>query len=406
MKPSQFVLQDKYLSVIVDGKPFSLNASHPTFSAMKRAIERKQWNRLPKLVTLAERLMATKGGAVTIKNGNVYYHGRVIHSTLTTRIIQMVKEGKKVAPMLKFMDNLYQNPSQDCINELYEFLRHNKLPITDDGCFMAYKIVDKNYKDCHSHSVDNQVGAVPIMPRKNVDGDRRTLCSNGYHFCSLAYLSSSFPGAFIMGIKINPKDVVSIPEMVEGKGRTWRYEVVMELADRDPVSVTKDAPIYLTSVLPVEADRKKLLAKVLAHPIIKRAIAKRKLKVANLRKGTLGRLTKLYAKLPLLNAPLPSKLEQNPIQVARVQAGLSIGDVAKELGVPSKLVYDAERFSKVGQAKADKFIEAIQKALERRNRIGAAAIKALILGTEPTVREFEQPSVVGSHDESEDEGSY
>lgn len=361
----KYTLQDKSLVIVVGGKPFSLNASHPTFAAMKRAIERKQWDRVPKLVSLAEKIMSAGNGSVTVKGGNVYYHGRVVNTSLTRRIIQMVKEGKKVGSMLKFMDNLYQNPSQVTVNELYDFLGRYKLPITDDGCFMAYKIVNANYKDCYTGRFDNSVGQVLIMPRKDVNGDRRTLCANGFHFCSLAYLSG-FDGSFIMGIKINPKDVVSIPEMDAGKGRTWRYEVVLELADRNALSVSQDSPVFLTSVLPVERDRRRLLARVLAHPTIKRAIKRRKLKMANLRKGTLGRLTKLYASLPVVEPPVPSKLDENPIKAARLQAGLTTTEVAEEMDIAPKVVLDAERFSKVGQTKADAFIRAILTVQARK----------------------------------------
>jgi hypothetical protein len=370
-EPIPNTMQDTYISVVVDGKPFSLNASNPTFAAMKRAIEGEKWERIPKLVSLAEKIASSRNGSVTVKNGNVYYHGRAIDTSLGLRIAQMVKEGKRVGYMLKFMDNLYQNPSQATINELHEFLNINKLPITDDGCFMAYKIVDANYRDCHTHTFDNHVGQVLVMPRKDVDGDRRLECSNGFHFCSLAYLSG-FPGSYIMGIKINPKDVVSIPEMMQGKGRTWRYEVMLELADRNALTVAQDAPVYLTSVLPVERDRKKLLVKVLAHPTIIRAIKKRKLKIKNLRKGTLGRLTKLYASLPSLEPPPPSKLDENPIKAARLQAGLTTSEVAEEMDIDAKTVIDAERFSRVGQTKADQFIQAIL-AIQARKRSAVVA---------------------------------
>lgn len=363
-----YVVQDKYLSVVVKGKPFSLNASHPTFSAMKRAIERKEWDRVPKLVSLAERIASARNGSVTVKNGNVYYHGRAIDTSLTRRIVQMVKERKPISAMLKFMDNLYQNPSQVTIKELYDFLTRYKLPITDDGCFMAYKNVNSHYRDNHTNTFDNNVGQMLTMARRDVSANRRDHCASGFHFCSLAYLAGfGSQGDHIMGIKINPKDVVSIPEMDCGKGRTWRYEVVMELADRNPVSISTDAPIYLTSVLPVERDRKRLLAKVLAHPVIKRAITKRKLKVKNLRKGTLGRLTKLYASLPAVEAPKASLLNENPIKVAREQAGLTTSEVAAEMDISAKIVIDAERFSRVGQAKADEFIRAINALKARKD---------------------------------------
>lgn len=367
MTATPYVLQENFVSIVVKGKPFSLNSSHPTFSQVKRAIERKQFDRLPKLMTLADKIAATVSGAVSFRNGVVYYHGRPVNSGLTKRIVELATTKQPVAYMLKFMDNLYQNPSQDTIKELYEFLRRYRLPITDDGCFMAYKNVTADYKDNYSQTFDNTVGQVLVMTRKGVDANRRNLCSSGFHFCSISYLAGfGDHGDHIMGIKINPKDVVSIPEMDAGKGRTWRYEVVLELADRNSISTTQDAPMYLTAVLPVEKDRKKLLAKVLAHSTIKRAIKKRKLKLKNLRKGTLGRLTKLYAQLPSTEAPLPSKLLENPIKMAREQAGLTHSQVAEEMDIDTKIVHDAERFSRVGQTKADLFIAAILTLSKRK----------------------------------------
>jgi hypothetical protein len=367
----KYVMQDKLITGVVPGtgKPFSLNASHPTFNAMKRAIQRKEYHRVAKLVSLANKLTSTRNGAVTVLNGNVYYHGRPVNTTLTKRILAMVKAGHSVGPMLKFMDNLYQNPVQSTINELFDFLGRYKLPITDDGCFMAYKIVREDYTDCHTGTFDNNVGCVPVMPFKEVDKSRNNACSRGFHFCSMAYLAG-FRGAHIMGIKVNPKDVVEIPEMDCGKGRTWRYEVVLELSDWNSITVAQDNPIYLTAMLPVERDRKRLLAKVLAHPTIRRAVAKRKLKVKNLKKGTLGRLTKLYAALPMVEVPQVSKLEENPIRVAREQAGLTHSEVAEEMDIDTKIVHDAERFSRVGQRKVDEFLVAIKIVQDRKRKLG------------------------------------
>jgi hypothetical protein len=51
----------------------------------------------------------------------------------------------------------------------------------------------------------------------------------GLHFCSRDYLSH-FGGERIMILKINPRDVVSIPvDYNAAKGRACRYEVIGEL---------------------------------------------------------------------------------------------------------------------------------------------------------------------------------
>jgi len=368
-EPVKYVLQDDYVSGVAFGVPFSLNSSHPTFGAMVRALRRGQWVRVPKLISQAARLSDLRNGSVQVRGGSVYYKGRPVHTTLTKRILQLVEKGKSAAPLLRFMDNLHQNPSPDSVNELYDWLMRSNLPVTDDGCFMAYKAVTGDYKDKHTGTVDNAVGQVAAMPRKAVDPVRENECSFGLHFCSLAYVKSFFSdGDKLLGVKINPRDVVSIPRDYNfSKGRTWRYEVVMEIADADPVIAGKaESVVFQTLVLPVERDRRKLLAKVLAHPVIKRAIAKRKLKAKNLRKGTLGRLTKIYAGLPLVAPPQPSKLTENPIKVARLQAGLSTAEVAEAAGTSTKEIRDAERFALVGQAKTDRILAGIARAAKNK----------------------------------------
>jgi hypothetical protein len=386
-----FVMKENFIAVNVGGKPVLLDGTHPTFSAMSRTLAlykkavdadnvkmaKTYANRIPKLVSVAETVKYQTAGAVTLNKDGVLYKGSKIDSSLTKRIIQLLKEGKNVRPMLLFMDNLYKNPDQRAINELYDFLQRCELPITDDGCFMAYKSVRSDYKDCHSGTMDNSVGAVPMMPRKKVDPDRTRTCSDGLHFCSRSYVSGFLPsGGHLMGVKVNPKDVVSIPNDYDyAKGRAWRYEVVLELADAAAVVAGQDSSVYQTSVLPVEKDRQKLLDKILAHPTIVRAIKHRKLKARNIRKGTLGRLTKLYASLPLLKkeTPVVSSLFDNPIKVSMRQNRLTLKEVAEELDVTPKEVYDALRFVNVKQETIDRYLAAINELVARKLQQAVAA---------------------------------
>lgn len=143
----------------------------------------------------------------------------------------MYKEGFDIDPLVAFLHNLYENPSNNAINELYGFLEAGNLPITSDGHFLAYKKVNDNYTDCHTGKIDNSVGQVVEMPRNEVDDNRENTCSHGLHFCSLDYLKH-FHGARIVILKINPKDVVSIPSGYwNTKGRCCRYVVVGEVED-------------------------------------------------------------------------------------------------------------------------------------------------------------------------------
>jgi hypothetical protein len=108
-------------------------------------------------------------------------------------------------------------------------LEKNNLPITSDGHFLAYKKVRKDFKDCHTGTMDNSVGKIVEMERHEVDDNANNTCSNGLHFCSKEYLNH-FGGERTVIVKINPADVVSIPTDYDfSKGRACRYEVIGEL---------------------------------------------------------------------------------------------------------------------------------------------------------------------------------
>ena len=146
-------------------------------------------------------------------------------------MIAMLEEGFDIEPMVNFMENLMRNPSKRSVDELYGFLEKNNLPITPDGCFLAYKKVRNDFKDIHSGTMDNSPGTVVEMERNKVDDDKDRTCSTGLHFCGMSYLNH-FGGSDsrTVIVKIDPSDVVSIPSDYNGaKGRACRYTVIGEL---------------------------------------------------------------------------------------------------------------------------------------------------------------------------------
>jgi hypothetical protein len=121
------------------------------------------------------------------------------------------------------------NPSYRSVQELYGFLEKNNLPITPDGYFLAYKRVRDDYTDCHTGTMDNSIGKTVSMERNQVDDDQNNTCSQGLHFCSQGYLKH-FGGARTIIVKINPRDVVSIPtDYDNSKGRACKYQVIGEV---------------------------------------------------------------------------------------------------------------------------------------------------------------------------------
>jgi hypothetical protein len=151
----------------------------------------------------------------------------------------MVKQGFPFEPMLNFLDNLSQNPSDHAVVELFDFMENKNMPITYDGCFLAYKAVREDYKDIYSGTFDNSIGSTCQVARTTVDSNRDNGCGHGLHVGAIDYAKSyggidlddddKGGGNRLMICKVNPRDVVSVPtDHKFQKLRCCRYEVVAE----------------------------------------------------------------------------------------------------------------------------------------------------------------------------------
>jgi len=232
-KPIPYLLQGKNIILVIDGESHTISKdTHMNYGKIVDALKAQQWDDLRELVEPKKAIVNFGKGYVSIENGVVLWKGNVFNNGLSTRMIEMYQEGFPIDPMIAFMENLMQNPSKRSVDQLYGFLEKNSLPITEDGYFLAYKKVRRDYKDIHSGTIDNSIGQVIEMDRNLVDDNPDSHCSTGLHFCSISYLSG-FGGAGdpVMILKINPADVVSIPSDYDGaKGRCMKYEVVAEVA--------------------------------------------------------------------------------------------------------------------------------------------------------------------------------
>ena len=170
---------------------------------------------------------------VSVIDGVLTYREEEVHNSLTERIITFMQEGLPVQPLVNFLKKLMENPSFSARNELFDFLDHRSLPITEDGCFLAYKVVQYNYMDKYSGKVNNAVGGSVIMARYGVDDDRGNGCGSGLHAGTLEYVQSY--GSFsdddnsdkVVIVKIDPENVVSVPKDCNcQKMRCCEYTVV------------------------------------------------------------------------------------------------------------------------------------------------------------------------------------
>jgi hypothetical protein len=227
-----FMFVDGNLTVVLNNKSFQVLPDHLNYKMILEALPTATSDELLEMIDIEKAVASFSDGLVEIKNGQVTYEGEVVHGSVSKRILEFMSKGLPFQPLVNFLNNLMENPSMQSQKELYDFLEHEHLPITEDGHFLAYKAVRSDYKDKYRGIFDNSVGQVCEMTRSKVDDDRGRGCSNGLHAGALNYVAgygSLESGDKIVIVKINPADVVSVPSDCNyEKLRTCRYEVVGE----------------------------------------------------------------------------------------------------------------------------------------------------------------------------------
>lgn len=251
-----FIIQGSNVTVVVDNKPHTIAKTHITYQKVVDAIKAGDWDLVRNIIDPKKVVINYGKGNVSIQGDKLYWKNEEMHGAIVTRMVSMLQEGFSIEPLVMFMENMMQNPSFRAVNELYGFLEKNNLPITPDGHFLAYKKVRENYHDCYTGKMDNSIGKVVEMERNKVDDKSENTCSSGLHFCSESYLSH-FGGDRTVIVKINPRDVVSIPvDYNNAKGRACRYEVIGEVDVNPNDKAEFDKPVQSNANSNVKSEPK------------------------------------------------------------------------------------------------------------------------------------------------------
>jgi hypothetical protein len=227
-----FMWVDGNLTLVLNNRAYQVLPDHINYKMILEALPTATADELLDIVDVQKAVATFSDGFIEIKNGQVAYQGEAVHGSISKRILEFMSKGLPFQPLVNFLNNLMENPSMQSQKELYDFLEHEHLPITEDGYFLAYKAVRSDFKDKYRGTFDNRVGQVVSMQRAKVDDDRARGCSDGLHAGALNYVAgygSLESGDKIVIVKINPRDVVSVPSDCNfEKLRTCQYEVVGE----------------------------------------------------------------------------------------------------------------------------------------------------------------------------------
>lgn len=235
-----------------DGEVCTATDTHPRFTDIKDALiagseDADEIRGLFDLAYAAQAQFLKVSDRVSIKDGKVYLDYEEVDSSLTRTILQFLNDGLDFTPLVNFFEQIQANPQPHSREQLFEWLRRHDFAITHDGHFIAYKSVhtdDKhgyasvsagkaivNGQEHDNGRVPNPVGAVVEFPRHEVVFDPSQGCGVGLHAGSWEY-AEGFSGDTLLKVKINPRDVVSVPTDSDWqKLRVCRY-VVLDVTEK------------------------------------------------------------------------------------------------------------------------------------------------------------------------------
>lgn len=215
------------LTVVVDGKPITVVRGAPNYEALRKAIFAKDNDAVKKNLTVGASIHTWSKSKFKIKGDTVFYNGTPVPKELNERIMATASAGGSPEPLFKFWEKLQKNPNPRSVEQLWPFLRHQGIPINENGNFYAYKGVRDDYRDKHSGRFDNSVGQVHEMDRDRVSSDPSTACHVGFHVGSLNYAQEF--GSVLVVCEVDPSDVVCIPyDESAQKMRVCKYRVIGE----------------------------------------------------------------------------------------------------------------------------------------------------------------------------------
>lgn len=260
------------LTVVIDGKPYTVLSGTARYKKACSLASRGKTKELVEFIMPEASISAHTKGDFKVQGETIVdtRTNEVVPEPIAHKVVEFSSLKYPYSYLKKFWENVKMNPNRDSADQLFKYLEVNNFPITPDGCFLAYKYVaevDGKLIDSYSKSYDNSVGKVVAMDRTLCDSNRDVTCSHGLHVAAHSYAKECGSGQVIIEVKVNPKDVVSVPsDYGNRKMRVCRYEILRRGEAEVQASYTR--AIKPPAEKAVDSDTEKTLDKMSAREIV------------------------------------------------------------------------------------------------------------------------------------------
>lgn len=148
--------------------------------------------------------------------------------------MELEKANEDYMPLIRFWRKLSKSPHKNSKEQLYSFIIHNKIQITEQGDIVLEKGVKQKSNgmpdelvDDRTGTIDHSIGSYVSMPREKVVDNKNITCSSGLHAAPPEYVRNFYSSGILIELVVNPVDVVSVPtDYNSRKVRCCAYRVM------------------------------------------------------------------------------------------------------------------------------------------------------------------------------------
>lgn len=158
----------------------------------KKAVELAEAGDNEGIVTLFfdinERVKKFTEGNFVVKNKQLFLKNstEVLPSVIAKALIELERAGEDYMPLIRFWRKLSKSSSENSKQQLYSFIVHNKIQITELGDVVLEKGVKQRsggmpdeLVDDRTGTIDHSIGSFVSMPREKVEDNPNVTCASG-----------------------------------------------------------------------------------------------------------------------------------------------------------------------------------------------------------------------------------
>jgi hypothetical protein len=224
------IVSNSGLTVVFDDGPKMLHKSSPGYQEALDAIKTSDISKLRTIMDPRGAIKSYSCNEISFENdGSMSFEGLRFGPKLESLVKACMKRNLPWEILAKFATNCLANPSSRAHSEIESLLDAENLPITEDGCFLAYKIVTADNMDADHCLFDCSPGQTVEYPRKQISRAARRGPERGMSAGGKSYLASGVVGK-AMVVKINPADVVGVYLHPYREAVICKFSVIKESA--------------------------------------------------------------------------------------------------------------------------------------------------------------------------------